>query len=349
MSTTINVTVDDGGLPAKNRQQTAANRQAFVQGRASQQAAQQGTDQRAADRKAAGLDPATGRPLASAGASSRLPRIQQEPAANRRGGSSIEIFPPTLILPASPLSPEVEPDFQASVRRWWSVKHKGMEGPVGFGDYATNNDSLTVTYTPLYSVGDLLTIDPGAINLNVNNEGRTSTFGFGKTSLFSPRIKQLKELAFDFNLKMPPLGSRIVYGPGGESFSAVEINIALLGLAPSFFVRLTARIEGRTVSPLRLRTDNEVLDLGVQVSADELFSAGFKLTEDGASVLTVKGIDYPLQSAPLWSPTQTYYVNCVIGAGLERTALSFDDTPIQWVAKPSGAGGFGGIKVAFKQ
>jgi hypothetical protein len=86
MSTTINVTVDDGGLPAKNRQQTAANRQAFVQGRASQQAAQQGADQRAADRRAAGLDPATGRPLASAGASSRLPRIQQEPAANRRGG-----------------------------------------------------------------------------------------------------------------------------------------------------------------------------------------------------------------------------------------------------------------------
>jgi hypothetical protein len=83
MSTTINVTVDDGGLPAKNRQQTAANRQAFVQGKASQQAAQQGADQRAADRRAAGLDPATGRPLTSAGASSRLPRITQEPAANR--------------------------------------------------------------------------------------------------------------------------------------------------------------------------------------------------------------------------------------------------------------------------
>ena len=84
MSTTINVTVDDGGLPAKNRQQTAANRQAYVQGRASQQAAQQGANQRAADRRAAGLDPTTGRPLAFAGASSRLPRIDQEPAANRR-------------------------------------------------------------------------------------------------------------------------------------------------------------------------------------------------------------------------------------------------------------------------
>jgi hypothetical protein len=93
MSTTINVTVDDGGLPARNKQQTAANRQAFVQGQASQQAAQQGADQRAADRRAAGLDPATGRPLASAGASSRLPRIQQEPAANRQKGLALLLVP----------------------------------------------------------------------------------------------------------------------------------------------------------------------------------------------------------------------------------------------------------------
>jgi hypothetical protein len=93
MSTTINVTVDDGGLPAKNRQQTAANRQAYVQGRASQQAAQQGADQRAADRRAAGLDPTTGRPLASAGASSRLPRIDQEPAANRGGFRGVLLTP----------------------------------------------------------------------------------------------------------------------------------------------------------------------------------------------------------------------------------------------------------------
>jgi hypothetical protein len=96
MSTTINVTVDDGGLPAKNRQQTTANRQAFVQGRASQQAAQQGVDQRAADRRAAGLDPTTGRPLASAGASSRMKRIDQEPAANRKGD---EFF---LLRPSGP-------------------------------------------------------------------------------------------------------------------------------------------------------------------------------------------------------------------------------------------------------
>lgn len=92
MSTTINVTVDDGGLPAKNRQQTAANRQAFVQGQASQQAAQQGVDQRAADRKAAGLDPTTGRPT---GSSSRLPRVTQEPAANRRGGNEFFLMRPS--------------------------------------------------------------------------------------------------------------------------------------------------------------------------------------------------------------------------------------------------------------
>jgi hypothetical protein len=112
MSTTINVTVDDGGLPAKNRQQTAANRQAFVQGRASQQAAQQGADQRAADRRAAGLDPATGRPLGSAGASSRLPRIEQEPAANRRGGAE------TWILYAQAL-PTIPQDFFGEGRYWY--------------------------------------------------------------------------------------------------------------------------------------------------------------------------------------------------------------------------------------
>lgn len=124
MSTTINVTVDDGGLPARNRQQTAANRQAFVQGQASQQAAQQGADQRAADRRAAGLDPATGRPLPSAGASSRLPRIQQEPAANRKGGHLLFIVPSSAPTTAgsytlpdqwSDLFPTGNPP-----RRWWN-------------------------------------------------------------------------------------------------------------------------------------------------------------------------------------------------------------------------------------
>ena len=137
MSTTINVTVDDGGLPARNRQQTAANRQAFVQGQASQQAAQQGADQRAADRRAAGLDPATGRPLPSAGASSRLPRIDQEPAANRRGLESFTFAPSILDqtwITSDPifyelLSTNLSTAITAAPQYAGSVTYSGTGGP----------------------------------------------------------------------------------------------------------------------------------------------------------------------------------------------------------------------------
>lgn len=134
MSTTINVTIDDGGLPARNRQQTAANRQAFVQGQASQQAAQQGADQRAADRRAAGLDPSTGRPLASAGASSRLPRIDQEPAANRRGLESFT-FAPSIQdqtwITSDPTSYELlSTDLVLAAPQYaGSVAYSGTDGP----------------------------------------------------------------------------------------------------------------------------------------------------------------------------------------------------------------------------
>ena len=102
MSTTINVTVGDGGLPERNRQQTAANRQAYVQGKASEQAAQTGLERRAADRTAAGLDPATGRILVpSSGGGFR--RLDQQPAANRRPGGDIGfvLAPGRTIFPVS--------------------------------------------------------------------------------------------------------------------------------------------------------------------------------------------------------------------------------------------------------
>lgn len=91
MSTTINVSIGDGGLPERNRQQTAANRQAYVQGKASEQAAQLGESQRAADRAAAGLDPVTGTPL-TPGSSSRLQRLDQQPAANRRRAEADQLI-----------------------------------------------------------------------------------------------------------------------------------------------------------------------------------------------------------------------------------------------------------------
>jgi hypothetical protein len=91
MSTAINITVNDGGLPVRNRQQVAANRQAFVQNVATEKSTALGIDQRSQDRIAQGRDPATGAlliPPSSTGAlgvsGGNIPRLNQQPAANRR-------------------------------------------------------------------------------------------------------------------------------------------------------------------------------------------------------------------------------------------------------------------------
>ena len=152
MSTTINVTVDDGGLPAKNRQQTAANRQAFVQGQASQQAAQQGADQRAADRRAAGLDPTTGRPLASAGASSRLRRIDQKPAANRNNVvvwdiDYTDLTPPLTYYTYEDIidEPGAPSQFFKSIYYVGVFKKKSAAGPYLFTAALSSDESMPST------------------------------------------------------------------------------------------------------------------------------------------------------------------------------------------------------------
>jgi hypothetical protein len=85
MSTRINVTVGDGGLLDRNAQQTAANRQARVLADRRAAAEAEGVERRAADRTAAGLDPLTGLPASTPSSASTLNRLDQEPAANRRG------------------------------------------------------------------------------------------------------------------------------------------------------------------------------------------------------------------------------------------------------------------------
>jgi hypothetical protein len=89
MSTRINVNIGDGGLLDRNAQQQAAARQANQQRASADKAAVEGQRQLEQERIRKGLDPATGRPLAippssaSTGSSSRIRRIDQEPAANR--------------------------------------------------------------------------------------------------------------------------------------------------------------------------------------------------------------------------------------------------------------------------
>jgi hypothetical protein len=85
MSTRINVTVGDGGLLDRNAQQTAANRQARVLADQRATAEAEGVERRAADRIAAGLDPLTGLPASTPSSASTINRLNQEPAANRRG------------------------------------------------------------------------------------------------------------------------------------------------------------------------------------------------------------------------------------------------------------------------
>jgi hypothetical protein len=85
MSTRINVTVGDGGLLDRNAQQTAANRQARVLADQRATAEAEGVERRATDRTAAGLDPLTGLPASTPSSASAINRLDQEPAANRRG------------------------------------------------------------------------------------------------------------------------------------------------------------------------------------------------------------------------------------------------------------------------
>jgi hypothetical protein len=81
-------------LLERNAQQQAAARQAALVKAQAEQAAAVGAEQQRQRRIAAGLDPATGRPLSSASSASRLTRIDQEPAAFRRAAvSEILLYP----------------------------------------------------------------------------------------------------------------------------------------------------------------------------------------------------------------------------------------------------------------
>lgn len=167
MSTTINVTVGDGGLPERNRQQTAANRQAYVQGKASEQAAQTGLERRAADRTAAGLDPTTGRILVpSSGGGFR--RLDQQPAANRRSDTGTFGF---LLRPQSGIDPALIGPYgeQPSDDLLWG----GHGGIRGLSRGYTNRLWGTVYPPPL----QFIPLPPSKLR---------PTYGYG--GLYAPRV-----------------------------------------------------------------------------------------------------------------------------------------------------------------
>jgi hypothetical protein len=98
MTTRINITVDAKGLLNRNAQQQAAARQVYQQRIATEKAAAEGQRQLEQERIRKGLDPVTGEPLvttgsfSSPGSSSRIRRIDQEPAAYRRGKIAVVAF-----------------------------------------------------------------------------------------------------------------------------------------------------------------------------------------------------------------------------------------------------------------
>jgi hypothetical protein len=127
MSTRINVNIGDGGLLDRNAQQQAAARQANQQRASADKAAAEGQRQLEAVRISQGRDPLTGERLPSAGSSSRIQRINQEPAANRRSGL------PNFIL-APPFNPVGTSHFGKSkgtgslTRNEWFLAFTEIEG-----------------------------------------------------------------------------------------------------------------------------------------------------------------------------------------------------------------------------
>ncbi len=98
MSTNINITVGGNGLLQQSAQFTQANRQAQLQKTSRAAAEQQGVTVLQQERIDQGRDPVTGAPLAAPNSSSiamarfgpsRIPRIDQQPAANIKTGAPI--------------------------------------------------------------------------------------------------------------------------------------------------------------------------------------------------------------------------------------------------------------------
>lgn len=152
MSTTINVTVDDGGLPARNKQQVAANRQAYVQSRSAEQSAEQAEVELRLNRLGRGLDPTTGRLSASAGASSRLQRIDQKPAANRNNVvvwdiDYTDLTPPLTYYTYEDIidEPGAPSQFFKSIFYVGVFKKKSAAGPYLFTASLSSDESMPST------------------------------------------------------------------------------------------------------------------------------------------------------------------------------------------------------------
>jgi hypothetical protein len=143
-------------LLERNAQQQAAARQAALVKAQAKQAAATGAEQQRQRRIASGLDPATGRPLPSAGATSRLARIDQEPAAFRGGGSFFEFRPTT------------GPTVVDGIRIWPQTPRK-LVTPISFAELLSEQASIYAESAQVLDLSQLEPIGPNQLEVAVSS------------------------------------------------------------------------------------------------------------------------------------------------------------------------------------
>lgn len=220
MSTAINITVDDGGLPARNRQQVAANRQAFVQNVTAEKSAALGVDQRSQDRIAQGRDPATGAlliPPISTGAlgtsGGNIPRLNQQPAANRQLDKEETAF--------YFFKPDSGPDSNGI----WQARGSGIVLPAelqttDFPDSSANQGKIITYFTGSAVSVNISLLNSGGPSGPFNSRIGGIVEGIAARSL-KPNVAA-KKVIIEFSLK-----SGISGGGTAQAFSATSTTVTV--------------------------------------------------------------------------------------------------------------------------
>jgi hypothetical protein len=229
-------------LLERNAQQQAANRQGTLVKAQAEQAAAEGAEQQRQRRIAAGLDPATGRPLPSAGSTSRLTRIDQEPAAFRKGGHVIFLAPsgPPTTTGTYPLPDSWTDIFPSDTlpSRWWiPTRQLGFVPKVAFLEPGTQ-----------YSGDPYVTYDPAEQCLRANNSLLASFFDtgiFGRSighyslaGSVTDSIRSKKTITIEAEIYMPAIPN-VIYN--GNSSSA-SIRLVLISTTPDTLGSLAINI-----------------------------------------------------------------------------------------------------------
>ena len=239
MTTRITVTTGDGGLLERNAQQQAANRQGALVKADAEQAAAEGAEQQRQRRSAEGLDPATGRPLPSAGSTSRLTRIDQELAAFRKG-HVIFLAPsgPPTTTGTYPLPDDWTDQFTSGnpPRRWWvPTQQLGFIPKVAFleppaGDSGPFISGVLVDGYVTYDAAEqCLLANNGLLASQVETGiNSKSILHYSLAGSVTDSIRSKKTITIQAEVYMPAIPG-VVYNGNGSSAS---VRLALISTTP---------------------------------------------------------------------------------------------------------------------